>query len=53
MLKNGGAKSVVIPRGDRIAQLVFQRFLTPDVVEVSELSATERGEDGFGSTGLD
>ena len=53
ILKNGGAKSVVIPRGDRIAQLVFQRFLTPDVVEVSELSATERGEDGFGSTGLD
>jgi len=53
ILKNGGAKSVVIPRGDRIAQLVFQRFLTPDVVEVSELSATERGEGGFGSTGLD
>jgi dUTP pyrophosphatase len=53
ILKNGGAKSVVIPRGDRIAQLVFQRFFTPDVIEVSELSVTERGDDGFGSTGLD
>jgi len=53
ILKNGGAKSVVIPRGDRIAQLVFQRFLAPDVIEVSELSVTERGDDGFGSTGLD
>ena len=53
ILKNGGPQSVMIPRGERIAQLVFHRFSTPEVVEVSQLSATERGEDGFGSTGLD
>ena len=53
ILKNGGPESVPILRGDRIAQLVFQRFSTPALVEVSELSTTERGQDGFGSTGLE
>ena len=38
-------------KGDRIAQLILERIVTPDVVLVDELDATERGEGGFGSTG--
>lgn len=37
--------------GDRIAQLVVAPVSLPDVVEVSELDQTERGDGGFGSTG--
>jgi dUTP pyrophosphatase len=40
-----------IHRGDRIAQLVIQRVETADFVEVADLSTTERGQAGFGSTG--
>lgn len=38
--------------GDRIAQLVIVPVVLPAVVEVEELSETERGADGFGSTGV-
>lgn len=48
---NAGAEPVPLPRGTRIAQLVFARFETPAVVEVDDLSASGRGEGGFGSTG--
>jgi dUTP pyrophosphatase len=37
--------------GDRVAQLVFARFETPEVEEVESLGESERGEGGFGSTG--
>lgn len=37
--------------GDRVAQLVLERIVTPEVVEVEELVGTERGAGGFGSTG--
>lgn len=40
-----------VRRGDRIAQLVIQRVESAAFVEVEELSDTERGLDGFGSTG--
>lgn len=42
----------VIQDGDRIAQLVVCPVAYPEVEEVSELSETERGVAGFGSTGL-
>jgi dUTP pyrophosphatase len=48
---NAGSEPVPIPRGTRIAQLVFARFETPVVEEAAELSATDRGTGGFGSTG--
>lgn len=38
--------------GDRIAQLVIEKIMTPDVVEVEDLDSTLRGEGGFGSTGV-
>ena len=40
-----------ISRGDRIAQLVIQRFETVEWDEVDDLDATERGLGGWGSTG--
>jgi dUTP pyrophosphatase len=52
ILWNAGADPVPIPRGTRIAQLVFARFETPAIEEAAELSASERGTGGFGSTGV-
>ena len=51
ILWNAGDEPVPIPRGTRIAQLVFARFETPAVEEAAELSPTDRGTGGFGSTG--
>ena len=36
---------------DRIAQLILEQIITPDIQEVSELDDTSRGSSGFGSTG--
>ena len=40
-----------IESGERIAQLVFNKCEQAELVEVEELSETERGEGGFGHTG--
>lgn len=40
-----------VKRGDKIAQLVIMPILIPDIVVVAELEETERGANGFGSTG--
>lgn len=37
--------------GERIAQLIIERILTPEVMVVAELEETVRGAGGFGSTG--
>lgn len=37
--------------GDKIAQLLIQKVEFPEVTEASELSDSERGDGGFGSTG--
>ena len=42
---------MVIRRGDRVAQLVFQPVMQLEPVEVEKLSETERGAGGFGHTG--
>ena len=44
--------SIAITRGDKIAQLVIQPVARVDLLEVSELTETARGEGGFGSTGV-
>jgi dUTP pyrophosphatase len=38
--------------GDRIAQLIIEKIITPDVNEVNDLTDTVRGANGFGSTGV-
>ncbi len=41
----------VINKGDRIAQLVIQKFEAAEFLEVDSLPGTDRGTGGFGSTG--
>jgi dUTP pyrophosphatase len=41
----------VVARGDRIAQLMISPVFQPTWREVEELTSTERGDGGFGSTG--
>ena len=41
-----------INKGDRIAQLVIQEVPTVNLVEVEELDETDRGNGGFGSSGV-
>jgi dUTP pyrophosphatase len=43
--------SFVIKRGDRIAQLVFQKVERAEFVEVEQLPGSGRSSGGFGSTG--
>ena len=50
-LHNSSDKDYTINSGDRIAQLVITPVFTPEAEEVTELSDTERGAGGFGSTG--
>jgi dUTP pyrophosphatase len=38
--------------GDKVTQLLIQKIEQPEIIEVQELEDTERGEDGFGSTGV-
>lgn len=40
-----------VTKGDRIAQLVVTKIETPTIEIVDELAPSERGENGFGSTG--
>ena len=41
-----------IHNGERIAQLIIIPYVNSDIIEVNELSDTERGEGGFGHTGV-
>lgn len=41
-----------VKAGDRIAQLILEKIVTPEVLEVEDLDSTARGEGGFGSTGV-
>jgi dUTP pyrophosphatase len=52
LLVNLGDEVVALSRGDRIAQLLIQPVGHAEVVEVPSFEATQRGEGGFGSTGL-
>lgn len=51
-LRNDGMKPFAIQRGDRLAQLVILKVKLPGFVVVDALDETERGEGGFGSTGV-
>jgi dUTP pyrophosphatase len=44
-------KEVRVSKGDRIAQMVFVQIWHPTLVLVEELKETDRGHQGFGSTG--
>ena len=42
----------VLPKGTRVGQLIVRKSHFPEIEEVDTLSETERGNGGFGSTGL-
>ena len=51
-LHNDSGELRTIADGDRIAQLVILPYMTVEFAEADELSETERGSGGFGSTGI-
>lgn len=51
-LSNSGVKDFYVDKGDRIAQGMIIKYDHISFVEVGELSETERGEGGLGSTGV-
>ena len=51
ILVNLSNKSYTIENGERIAQMIIARHERAEWNEVEELSQTDRGEGGFGSTG--
>lgn len=52
-LLNLSCDTVYLPKGSRVCQMVVVPFVPCDLVKVEKLSGTERGEDGFGSTGIE
>eukprot|EP01018_Ginkgo_biloba_P004482 Gb_07875 [translate_table: standard] len=52
ILFNHSNQDFGIKAGDRIAQLIIEKILTPRVLEVDDLDSTFRGVGGFGSTGV-
>ena len=52
ILVNHSDNNFTIVNGDRIAQLVIAPVVYPVIQVVDELSTTERGESGLGSTGV-
>ena len=52
ILRNDGKEPFAIKAGDRIAQMVVKPVLQATFDVVDELSETDRGEGGFGSTGV-
>ena len=51
MLFNHSRDFYMVEKGDKISQLVILPVLRPDVELVEHLTDTERGENGFGSSG--
>ncbi|CAI9297893.1 unnamed protein product [Lactuca saligna] len=52
ILFNHSDSDFEVKTGDRIAQLIIEKIITPEVVEVDDLDSTVRGAGGFGSTGV-
>ena len=51
ILFNHGNEKFLVNNGDRIAQMVLSKYEVPNFIETSEISISQRGDDGFGSTG--
>ena len=51
IMYNGGTAEFPVKRGDRIAQMVICRLPEVELIAANELSSTDRGSGGFGSTG--
>ena len=52
LLFNQGQEYGVIRIGDRIAQIIFEKIAVPNIEEAAELPQPNRGDAGFGPTGI-
>lgn len=52
ILRNMGEQAFEVHEGDRIAQIVFLPYAHMQFEPVNELDSTERGDKGFGSSGI-
>ena len=52
ILMNLSKEAFNVRKGDKIAQLVIAPVTQPEVVETDTIDDTDRGEGGFGSTGV-
>lgn len=51
LLFNHGSQPFKVKEGDRIAQLIIEKIVQAEMIEVSQLENTSRGDCGFGSSG--
>ena len=51
VLRNNGDQDWHYKSGQKVAQMLVKRYLSPDPVSVNKLPSTQRGDGGFGSTG--
>jgi dUTP pyrophosphatase len=52
ILANFGMETFKISKGDKVAQIVIAPVTRADIVETDIVDVTDRGEGGFGSTGI-
>ncbi len=52
ILINHGKSDFVIKKGDRIAQMIFEKIDQAKFIETNLLSSSDRDKKGFGSTGI-
>lgn len=52
VLFNHAARDYQVCKGERIAQLILERIMVAEILEVEKLDDTNRGAGGFGSTNL-
>ena len=52
ILFNFSDKDFEVNMGDRIAQLIFEKIKTPIIKELDSIEGTDRGTEGYGSTGV-
>ena len=52
VMVNLSKNRITLSRGTRVTQALILPYLSPEIVEVDTLSDTERGDKGFGSSGL-
>jgi len=51
LLYNSGDETIHLPAQSKICQLIIEKIITPTAVWADEISDTDRGGGGFGSTG--
>ncbi|AFB76925.1 dUTPase [Cotia virus SPAn232] len=48
---NNGESTFYISKGERVAQIIFEKYFDIDILQCDNINFTERGNKGFGSSG--